>query len=327
MDKDKDTAFSAQNSDSDGVNSAEESRSGEGNSQKKNNNHLFNILAAAAVICVLIGGVVWYKTRSGSDAYTGIQEAAAADTEVKQVPEEEVVTEAPAAATTASAAAATTATAAPAEEIPIDFETLWETCPDAYAWIRVPETQIDYPVCQMVEGDQSFYLNHRADKVAEFAGAIYSENYNKRDFTDPVTVLYGHDMNNGSMFQNLHYYEDRAYFDKNKEVIIYLPDKVLHYTIFAAYNYSDEHLLVCHDNFSDPNEFYFFLQNILAQQFISGFVDQNTELTRESRILTLSTCNAYDNQRYLVQCLLTNPEVLEDVSGTDLPSEESQTGR
>ena len=147
-------------------------------------------------------------------------------------------------------------------------------------------------------------------------------------------MLYGHDMSNGSMFQNLHKLEDRAFFDNNKEVIIYLPDKVLHYRIFAAYNYNDDHLLLNHDNFKDENEFYFFLQDILAQT-MSGYVDTNTELTRQSRILTLSTCNAYENQRYLVQCLLMNPEVLPqtgaaseaDTSDQAQPSEEAQTGR
>ncbi len=295
--------------------------------KKDNNRFLFNILAAAAVVCVLIGGFTWYRTHSSRDVYANIQKSAVEET--AQTPAEKPVEEVPAAATTAAAAATTSAPAVPAEEIPIDFETLWETCPDAYAWIRIPNTQVDYPVCQMVEGDQSFYLNHRADKVAEFAGAIYSENYNKRDFTDPVTVLYGHDMNNGSMFQNLHYYEDRAFFEKNKDVIIYMPDKVLHYKIFAAYNYDDRHLLLANDNFKDPYVYDKFLQEILAQQSMTGFVDQNTELTRESRILTLSTCNAYENQRYLVQCLLMNPEVLPktETAAQDGTSEQAQTGR
>jgi len=277
--------------------------SGSGRRDKKHS-HLPNILAAAAVICVLAGGVMWYKTRSGGDIYARIQEDVIETTQKE--PEPEPVSTAATAAAAMAAPAATTAQ--PAEEIPIDFQTLWETCPDAYAWIRIPNTQIDYPVCQMVEGDQSFYLNHRADKVAEFAGAIYSENYNKRDFTDPVTVLYGHDMSNGSMFQNLHFYEDRAFFDKNRDVTIYMPNKVLHYKVFAAYNTNDDHLLLNNDNFRDPDVFYFFLQDILAQRSMSsGYVDHSTVLTRASRILTLSTCNAYDDQRYLVQCYLVDP--------------------
>ena len=300
---------------------------------KNNNRLLFNILSSAAVICVLIGGLLWYKTRSGSDVYAEIQKStieeaeepaespASAESPVEKAAE--VVT-----AVTAEAAQ-TSATSAPQEEIPIDFATLWETCPDAYAWIRIPNTQVDYPVCQMVEGDQSFYLNHRADKVAEFAGSIYSENYNKRDFTDPVTVLYGHDMSNGSMFQNLHLYEDRAFFEKNKDVIVYLPDRVLHYKIFAAYNYDDRHLLLANDNFTDPFVLDKFQQEILAQQSMTGFVDQNTVLNKDSHILTLSTCNAYDDQRYLVQCLLMNPEVLPktDSAAQGGTSAEAQTGR
>lgn len=285
--------------------------------KNNNNRFLFNILAAIAVICVLVGGLLWYKTRSGKDVYADIQKSTVEEPE--EPPVEGAVHEDTTVTAEAAQAATTAAAAAPAEEIPIDFATLWESCPDAYAWIRIPNTQIDYPVCQMVEGDQSFYLNHRADKVAEFAGAIYSENYNTRDFTDPVTVLYGHDMSNGSMFQNLHKFEDRAFFDKNKEVIVYLPNKVLHYRIFAAYNYNDDHLLLNHDNFRDENEFYFFIQDILAQT-MSGYVDSNTQLTRQSRILTLSTCNAYDDQRYLVQCLLMNPEA---VMSSDTVSEMS----
>ena len=300
---------------------------------KKNNRLLFNILASAAVICVLIGGLLLYKTRSGSDVYAEIQKSTIEETaEPAESPAsaESPVEKAAEVVTAVTAEAAqTSATSAPQEEIPIDFATLWETCPDAYAWIRIPNTQVDYPVCQMVEGDQSFYLNHRADKVAEFAGSIYSENYNKRDFTDPVTVLYGHDMSNGSMFQNLHLYEDRAFFEKNKDVIVYLPDRVLHYKIFAAYNYDDRHLLLANDNFTDPFVLDKFQQEILAQQSMTGFVDQNTVLNKDSHILTLSTCNAYDDQRYLVQCLLMNPEVLPktDSAAQGGTSAEAQTGR
>lgn len=297
------------------------------NLRDKNHGHWPNILAAAAVICVLVGGVIWYKTRSGGDIYAHIQKEVVEATQEPAEPEPE-----PAAPAATTAAAAEATTQAPAEEIPIDFQTLWETCPDAYAWIRIPNTNVDYPVCQLVEGDQSFYLNHRADKVAEFAGSIYSENYNKRDFTDPVTVLYGHDMSNGSMFQNLHFYEDRAFFDKNREVIVYLPNKVLHYRVFAAYNTNDDHLLLNNDNFQDPEVFYHFLQDILLQRSMSsGYVDHSAVLTRESRILTLSTCNAYDDQRYLVQCLLINPDEVQPAgpapaSATTVTSEPASTG-
>ena len=269
--------------------------------------------AVLAVICATVGGIRWYELHTSGQAYVDIQRDAAssaaqadqqtggktASTDQNQKTERDKE---------AGSSAAAPGKVVSSDEIPVDFETIQKECPDAYAWIRIPGTQIDYPVCQLVEGDQSFYLNHRADKVEEAAGAIYSENYNKRDFTDPVTVLYGHDMANGTMFQNLHFYEDRAFFDKNREVQIYLPDRILRYRIFAAYNTNDDHLLLNNDCFRDPDVYYRFLQDILAQRSMSGFVDQNVQLTRDSRILTLSTCNAYDDQRYLVQCLLVDPE-------------------
>lgn len=269
--------------------------------------------AVLTVVCATVGGIRWYELHTSGQAYVDIQRDAAssaaqadqqtggktASTDQNQKTERDKE---------AGSSAAAPGKVVSSDEIPVDFETIQKECPDAYAWIRIPGTQIDYPVCQLVEGDQSFYLNHRADKVEEAAGAIYSENYNKRDFTDPVTVLYGHDMANGTMFQNLHFYEDRAFFDKNREVQIYLPDRILHYRIFAAYNTNDDHLLLNNDCFRDPDVFYRFLQDILAQRSMSGFVDQNVQLTRDSRILTLSTCNAYDDQRYLVQCLLVDPE-------------------
>ena len=57
---------------------------------------------------------------------------------------------------------------------------------------------------------------------------IYTEKANKKDFSDPNTIFYGHNMRNGSMFQNLHKFEDEAFFKKHKEVYVYTPKKHTH---------------------------------------------------------------------------------------------------
>ncbi len=267
-------------------------------------------LAAGAVICALIGAFAWYSSKQAGN-YSELQSRAESSSTEKTAAENAVPEEKSGAGasqrTSAPEEAATAATAAAvAEEVPIDFKKIWEDCPDVYAWICIPDTQIDYPVCQSPEGvDQDFYLSHRADGTEEFAGSIYSQNYNKKDFSDPNTVLYGHDMSNGSMFQNLHFYEDKEFFDENREVIIYLPDKVLRYRVFAAYNTSDEHILLKFDCFKDPKVFKQYLKDIIDGTYMfSGLIDEETKLTEDSRILTLSTCNAYDNQRFVVQCVL-----------------------
>lgn len=93
----------------------------------------------------------------------------------------------------------------------IDFAELSSINPDIYAWIRIPDTQIDYPVLQREEND-TYYLRHNSSGRYAFAGSIYTEEANSRDFKDPMTVLYGHNMRDGSMFQNLHFFEDETFF-------------------------------------------------------------------------------------------------------------------
>ena len=190
-------------------------------------------------------------------------------------------------------------------EIPIDFEALWEINPEAYAWITIPGTEIDYPIVQS-ETDNAYYLTHTIEREEGAEGAIFTENYNEKDFEDPNTVIYGHNMRNGSMFQGLHNYMDRAFFDENREVLIYLPDKILHYEIFAAYLYDDRHLLESFD-FEKEDVFAAYLNRIFSIRDMNSFIDTDMEVTAEDRIITLSTCYSNESdQRYLVQAVLVS---------------------
>ena len=190
-------------------------------------------------------------------------------------------------------------------EIPIDFEALWEINPEAYAWITIPGTEIDYPILQS-ETDNTYYLTHNIEGEESPEGAIFTEDYNSKDFEDPNTVIYGHNMRNGSMFQGLHEYMDRAFFDENREVLIYLPDKILHYEIFAAYLYDDRHLLESFD-FEDEDVFEAYLNRIFSIRDMNSFIDTDMEVTAEDKIITLSTCYSNEsNQRYLVQAVLVS---------------------
>ena len=188
------------------------------------------------------------------------------------------------------------------ETNPIDFEKLQEIAPDAYAWITVPGTQIDYPVVQHPT-DNTFYLNHNPKGDYEFAGAIFTEDYNAKDFQDPNTVIYGHNMNNGSMFEELHKFEDKVFFDEHPEFVIYTPDEVLHYEIFAAYTYDNRHLLKEFD-FEDSEVFRLYLQDILRMKSMGANIRREAEVHADDRIVTLSTCNGINEQRYLVQGVL-----------------------
>lgn len=93
----------------------------------------------------------------------------------------------------------------------IDFAAAQATNPDVYAWIWIPGTNIDYPILQSETEDDAYYLNHTIEKKEGLPGTIYTEKYNGKEFSSPVTVVYGHNMKNGSMFADLHKFEDRAF--------------------------------------------------------------------------------------------------------------------
>lgn len=181
-----------------------------------------------------------------------------------------------------------TESAEPEEEIPIDFEELWETNPDVYAWIVIPGTDINYPILQHPT-DDSYYLNHNLDGSTGRPACIYTESLNSKDFTDNNTVIYGHNMRNGTMFAQLHKFEDKDFFDENREIIIYLPDKVLHYKIFAVHNYDDRHLLYSFD-FSDKAVYKDYLESIFSIDDMNANIDTEMTVTENDKIITLATC-------------------------------------
>lgn len=185
---------------------------------------------------------------------------------------------------------------------PIDFESLTAQYPDVYAWIRIPGTKVDYPIVQR-EGDNGYYLNHTIDGKQKTEGSIYTEDYNSKDFEDANTVIYGHNMKNGSMFKTLHKYKDKQFLLDNSEIYIYQKDRVLRYKIFAAYIYDNRHLMLSFD-FEDENIFQYYLNNVLTKRDMSSNINTNVDVTANDKIITLSTCNNNDAQRYLVQAVL-----------------------
>jgi sortase B len=193
--------------------------------------------------------------------------------------------------------------------IPINFKKLQKKNSDIYAWIKVPGTVIDYAVCQAGKGrDDFFYLSHNIYGNYEFAGSIYSEKQNALDFSDPVTVLYGHNMNNGSMFAGLDKFKSEKFFKKHDKIIIYLPDRILTYRIYAAYEYDNRHILNSFD-FSDMEVVDSYFKSTLSPKSMVCNTREGISLSTKDHIITLSTCvNSNSSLRYLVQGVLIKDE-------------------
>lgn len=190
---------------------------------------------------------------------------------------------------------------------PVDFPTLKAEHPDIYAWISIPDTQVDYPVVQSAV-DDNFYLRRDLDGNYSVYGSIYSQSMNATDFSDPVTVLYGHNSSDGLMFADLHKFEDPTYFDEHEEMYIYTPGHILTYRIISAYRYDDRHILNSFD-FSDPEVRQEYFASVLNPVSMVVNVREGVTLSPEDRIVQLSTCpreGSVSGGRYLVTGVLVS---------------------
>ena len=176
---------------------------------------------------------------------------------------------------------------------------------ECFGWISIAGTNINYPVLQS-HLDDNLYLDHDIYKNYSFSGSIYSQICNKRDYSDRVTVLYGHNMANGSMFATLHRFYDTDFFNKNKYIYVYTPDRKLTYEIVSAFEYDDRHIMNSFD-FSDDKVFSDYLDMIENPHSVS-VNKRNMELTTDDKILVLSTCLNSGDGRYLVQGVLKKDE-------------------
>ena len=163
--------------------------------------------------------------------------------------------------------------------------------------VKIP---VDFDELQTMD-DQEYYSKHSENGAYYSGGSIFSQSYNRKDFSDPMTVLYGHNLRNGRMFAQLNGFSDAEVFESHRYIYVYLPDRMLVYEIFAAYPHSSEHLLLCHD-FADAEDFTAYFDDVRAQKSLQANVREDAWPQPGDRVLTLSTCYRGDNhQRYLVQ--------------------------
>ena len=173
---------------------------------------------------------------------------------------------------------------------PVDFEELKEEGPDIYAWFSLLNTDISYPVVQHPYLDE-YYLDRDPDGSLSDDGSLFTQaTYNSLDFEDRVTIIYGHRRNTGAMFGNFYdWYSCGADWTGKDEFVIFLPDRELHYKIFAAVPHSNEHIMYYHD-FRDDDVFLDFVDEIMSCDDWQATVDDSVEITAEDHIVILSTC-------------------------------------
>ena len=178
----------------------------------------------------------------------------------------------------------------------VDLMALKKINPEIIAYVHIPNTKISYPITQAKDNDK--YLNTDASLKKSRAGSIFVDAHNKGDFSDRNTVLYGHNMKNGSMFKDIqNYCRDTSYVSDHPDVYLYTEKGVFRYHIFCVDTIeatSDAYRI----NFKSDDDYARYLQKRMsASNAIIEDLPYNLE-----RIITLSTCtNASETGRYIIQ--------------------------
>ncbi len=183
---------------------------------------------------------------------------------------------------------------------PIDFAALQAKNMETVGWITIPNTPVNYPIMQSGnDRKENFYLDHTPEGEKDRAGSIYIQKINAQDFTNPNTVIYGHNMASGLMFASIRRYQNPGYFNDNRYITVYIPGHVLTYEVYSAFIYDNRHILNSF-NFFVEEEYAAFLQHTLKPTSMVKQVRPGIEVTNDDRIITLSTCTARSSERFLV---------------------------
>mgnify|MGYP002465293835 FL=1 len=206
--------------------------------------------------------------------------------------------------------------------IEVDFDKLKSVNEDVVGWIYVDALpDISYPI---VKGkDNQTYLHQTYEKNYNFAGTIFVDYENSGDFSDCNTLVYGHNMKNGSMFGHLKKFrEDDKLYKQDKYFWILTPERNYRYEIITAYTTgvnSDTYTL-----FKGPGEeFEKYLETIKGYSEIQT---DDTDLTIKDKIVTLSTCTGNESTRFVVQGKRVDAEDADGAAtNTDSTADEENT--
>ncbi len=186
----------------------------------------------------------------------------------------------------------------------VDFLSFKEDYPEAVGWIYFEDDDISYPI--MFSGDNEKYLHTAYDGTALFAGAIFLDEESTMDFSDPHSLVYGHNMADESMFGKLRkYLYEQDYYENHQYFQIFNGEQILRYRIFA-YGLIPANSLIYWTFGPNPDDMQALVDTIISESRIKP-EDLGIEVTTDDTIMTLSTCSGDENTRTVV-CAVLLPE-------------------
>lgn len=154
---------------------------------------------------------------------------------------------------------------------------------DYKMWIQIENTNINYPVVQ--GSDNDYYLKHNFRKESNISGTVFVESANDID-NDKNIILYGHNMRNGTMFNNITNYKEESFFNEDNKINIIMNNTLYEYEVFSVYvkNVSEVNLAI---GFASEDEFINYAYNEAEESLYKKDVD----FSAEDNLITLVTCS------------------------------------
>ena len=177
------------------------------------------------------------------------------------------------------------------EDVLAKYQKLYLQNEDMVGWIKVEDTNINYPVVQSVN-EPNFYLKHKFDKTYSAYGCPYvQENCNVQKPSDNI-IIYGHHMNDGSMFTGLMKYRNKSFWEEHKDITFDTLTDRHQYEVIAVFK------TVVYTNSSDSFKYYEFTDAENAAEFDAyvakckelSLYDTGVSAEYGDKLISLSTC-------------------------------------
>ena len=216
-------------------------------------------------------------------------------------------------------------------ELSVDWDSLQAINPDIVAWIYIPDSPVNYPVVQGSDNEE--YLHKAFDGSTGWlasAGTIFLDSANAADFSDRNSALYGHHMNDGSMFASLSNWQNNDEFNAHRDIYVLTPQGNYRLKTFALVKTTGDDALV-QTNFSSDESYLSYIQDKLDRSVTTqeGEVLSAADI-RQSMLFSTCEYSQADGRAVLFAAVvettvLSDPYVTSTTQGsTGISTEESQ---
>ena len=180
------------------------------------------------------------------------------------------------------------------ENFKVNWDELKTINNDAIAWIKIDGTNVNYPIVQC--NNNETYLKTDISGKYSKGGCIFVDCEIEKPFKTLNTIIYGHNLNDGAMFNNLKKYADEEFAKSHRNIKIYLPeyDVGITYEIFAFCKVHEDNVDFYKINVDNLEDYYHEIEN-----YNQINIAENQDFTKP--LIMLSTCtNVNKTERYVV---------------------------